>query len=154
MAGDPGSGGGGHRSDSKRAVVRGITDGDTIKIRRRNRKEDVRLIGIDTPEIYPGAECGGAQASDSMKRMLSVGSRVRLIRDPSQDNRDAFDRLLRYVERRGRDVGRRQIRRGWAKVAVEEPFTRVGEYGNVQARARAGDRGVWDRCGGDFHLAL
>ena len=86
--------------------------------------------------------------------MLSVGNRVRLIRDPSQDNRDAFDRLLRYVERRGRDVGRRQIRRGWAKAAVEEPFTRVGQYGNVQTRARAGDRGVWDRCSGDFHQPL
>ena len=83
-------------------MVAGITDGDTIKVRRRNRTEDVRLIGIDTPEVYFGVECGGEQASASMEGMLSVGNRVRLIRDRSQDNRDAYGRLLRYVERMGR----------------------------------------------------
>lgn len=80
-----------------------------------------------------------------------VGDRVTLIRDPTQDNRDAFDRLLRYVERGDRDIGRRQVRQGWAKVFVFEiPFRRVGKYRKAQSRARADDRGVWDRCGGDF----
>ena len=64
--GDPIAGGGGG-TGKKRAVVAGITDGDTIKVRRRNRTEDVRLIGIDTPEVYFGAECGGEQASASME---------------------------------------------------------------------------------------
>lgn len=84
-----------------------------------------------------------------------VGDRVTLIRDPTQDNRDAFDRLLRYVERGDRDIGRRQVRQGWAKVFVFEiPFRRVGKYRKAQSRARADDRGVWDRCGGDFHQPL
>ena len=155
---DPGGGGGGsggQGSGTKRAVVKGITDGDTIKLRRRNRTEDVRLIGIDTPEVYFGAECGGEQASDSMKRMLSVGNRVRLIRDRSQDNRDAYGRLLRYVERKGDDVGRKQIRSGWAKPYVfESPFQRLGSYRRARDRARSNDRGVWQRCDGDFHLPL
>jgi endonuclease YncB( thermonuclease family) len=151
---DPGGGGGGG-SGKKRAIVVGIADGDTIKVRRRRHTEDVRLIGIDTPEVYFGAECGGAQASASLKRMLSVGNRVRLIRDRSQDNRDSYDRLLRYVERHGRDVGRRQIRKGWASVYVfERPFQRVGKYRGAQSKARRSDRGVWDRCGGDFHQPL
>ena len=83
--------------------------------------------------------------------MLEVGDRVTLIRDPTQDNRDAFDRLLRYVERGDRDIGRRQVRKGWAKVFV---FERVGKYRKAESRARADDRGVWDRCGGDFHQPL
>jgi endonuclease YncB( thermonuclease family) len=152
--GDP-DGGGEGGNGKKRAVVAGITDGDTIKIRRRDRTEDVRLIGIDTPEVYFGAECGGAQASASMRRMLEVGNRVRLFRDPSQDNRDAYGRLLRYVERKGRDIGRKQIRKGWAKVYVfESPFGRVSSYGSAKRRAKSNDRGVWRRCGGDFHLPL
>ena len=149
---DPGGGGGDLR---KRATVTDIADGDTIEVRQRGRLRDVRLVGIDTPEVFFGAECGGAEASDSIKRMLEVGDRVTLIRDPTQDNRDAFDRLLRYVERGDRDIGRRQVRQGWAKVFVfESPFRRVGKYRKAESRARADDRGVWDRCGGDFHQPL
>jgi micrococcal nuclease len=150
-----GDGDGDHGRGSKRAVVKGITDGDTIKVRRRNRTEDVRLIGSDSPEVYPEAECGGEQASTSMKRLLRVGNRVRLIRDRSQDNRDAHGRLLRHVERKGHDVGRRQIRRGWAKADVfESPFRRVRSYRRAEDKARSDDRGVWERCDGDFHLPL
>ena len=101
-------------TDASRAarVVR-VIDGDTIEARLRGKKRDVRLIGIDTPEVFGGEECGGAEASESMRDLLSRGTRITLIRDRSQDNRDAFGRLLRYVERRGRDVGKRQIARGW-----------------------------------------
>ena len=128
------SGGGDLR---KRATVTDIADGDTIEVRQRGRLRDVRLVGIDTPEVFFGAECGGAEASNSIKRMLQVGDRVTLIRDPTQDNRDAFDRLLRYVERGDRDIGRRQVRQGWAKVFVfESPFRRVGKYRKAQSRAR------------------
>jgi len=136
----------------KHATVTDIADGDTIEVRQRGRLRDVRLVGIDTPEVYFGEECGGADASASIRQMLSVGSRVSLVRDPTQDNRDSYDRLLRYIERRGRDVGRRQIRRGWAKVYVfESPFQRLPSFRRAEARARNADRGVWTHCGGDFH---
>jgi endonuclease YncB( thermonuclease family) len=154
--GSPGGGGGqgglGHR---RHARVSDIADGDTIEVRVRRRTEDVRLIGIDTPEIYFGAECGGAQASASIRRILHAGDRVRLIRDRSQDNRDHYGRLLRYVEHSGRDVGRRQIRKGWAKVYVfETPFDRVGGYRHAENAAHRSDRGAWRLCGGDFHDPL
>jgi endonuclease YncB( thermonuclease family) len=121
----------------------------------RGHEEDVRLIGIDTPEVYFGEECGGAEASASIKRMLQIGDRVRLIRDRSQDNRDRYGRLLRYVERRGDDVGRKQIRLGWAEVYVfETPFARVLSYRAAEGRADQAARGVWRECGGDFHDPL
>lgn len=155
--GGDGGGGGGHHGGKKhkKARVISVTDGDTIKVRQRGKTRDVRLIGIDTPEVYFGTECGGKQASNSMKHMLSPGDRVRLIRDRSQDNRDAYDRLLRYVARKGRDVGRRQIHRGWAKVYVfEQPFKRVGSYRRQENKAAKHDRGVWNRCNGHFHDRL
>ena len=139
----------------KQATVTSVADGDTIEVRVGNRTEDVRLIGIDTPEIYFGAECGAAGASRSIKRMLGAGDRVKLIRDRSQDNRDAYDRLLRYVEVRGRDIGRKQIRKGWAKPYVfESPFRRLGSYRRARDQARSRNRGVWRRCGGEFHDSL
>jgi endonuclease YncB( thermonuclease family) len=152
--GDTGGGGGGlgHR---RHAEVAGVTDGDTIDVELKDRRDTIRLIGIDTPEVYGGVECGGAQASASMHQLLKVGDRVRLIRDRSQDNRDRYGRLLRYVEVGGRDVGRSQIRRGWASVYVfQYPFARVHSYRRARAQARHDDRGVWKRCGGDFHEPL
>ena len=86
--------------------------------------------------------------------MPPVGLRVKLVTDPSQDAFDRYGRLLAYVVRRrdGRDLGRTQIARGWAKVYVfERRFRRVHSYRRAAHRARRAGRGVWGRCGGDFH---
>jgi micrococcal nuclease len=62
-----------------------------------------------------------------MKKMVQPGDPVTLIRDRAKANRDRYDRLLRYVEVGGRDLGRKQIRKGWASVYVyEQPFHRLG----------------------------
>jgi endonuclease YncB( thermonuclease family) len=116
----------------------------------------VRLIGIDTPEVYGGRECGGRQASKSMNRLLDRRDRVRLVKDFGQDRRDRYGRLLRYVERRHHDVGKRQIARGWAKVYVYggNPFKRVRKYRRAKRGARNHHRGVWGRCNGHFHDGL
>jgi endonuclease YncB( thermonuclease family) len=150
--GGSGGGGGGHRPDRvKRARVARIIDGDTIRVKIEGRSRDVRLIGIDTPEVFGGRECGSRRASHSMRRMLDSGEKVKLIRDLSQDGRDHYGRLLRYVEDGGTDVGRRQIHLGWAQVYVfERPFNRVGRYRHARRAAKRHDRGVWARCNGHF----
>ncbi len=131
------------------AVVDHVADGDTIQVEIGGREEYVRFIGIDTPEVYGGGECGGTEASTSMKRMLKPGDRVRLVRDRGQDGRDQYGRLLRYVEFEGRDLGREQVRKGWASVYVfDPPFNRVRPYRRAASRARNGNRGVWRECGG------
>lgn len=150
-----GTGGGGpavkHRIVQKARVVK-VTDGDTIKVRitGKHRAKSVRLIGIDTPEAYGGVECGGPQASRSMRQLLHPGSRVKLTSDPTQDKVDRYGRLLRYVKRvRGQvDVNRRQLTRGWARVYVYEhnPFERVASYRHAKRKAKAAGRGIWSRC--------
>lgn len=143
--------GGAARSEpvAKAAVVDHVADGDTIQVQIGNREEDIRFIGIDTPEVFLGVECGGPEASASMKRMLRPGDRVRLMRDRSQDNRDHYGRLLRYVEFDGRDLGRQQLRKGWAQVYVfDQDFRRLGSYRRAAAKARNGNRGVWRECDG------
>jgi endonuclease YncB( thermonuclease family) len=132
-----------------RAVVDHVADGDTLKVEIGGREEYVRLIGIDTPEVYEGTECGGPHASRSMKRMVKPGDRVKLIRDRSQDNRDTYDRLLRYVELDGHDLGRAQVSKGWARVYVfDQPYRRLDDYDRAEDRASKQDRGVWGECGG------
>jgi endonuclease YncB( thermonuclease family) len=56
-----------------------VVDGDTIALRNGQR---VRLVQIDTPEVYFGTECYGRQASQTTKRLLPPGSRMRLFAEP------------------------------------------------------------------------
>ena len=140
---------------TKPADVRSVVDGDTIEVRRRGRDFAVRLIGIDTPEVFGGEECGGAQASSSLRRQLDPGDPVVLHVDPTQDRRDGFGRLLRFVTVGGSDVGWVQLRRGWADVYVfEDPFERLGGYRQSRNDARRHERGIWKRCDGKIHKPL
>ena len=146
---DPDGSGNSGPTRRDRAVVVRVTDGDTLKVRLRGgRVEYVRLIGIDTPEVHGRTECGGAAASRAMKRLAPVGSRVVLVSDPTQADRDRYDRLLRYVERRRRDVGKVQIRSGHAQVYVyrNDPFRRTDTYRRVEARSERLGQGLWSRC--------
>lgn len=157
---DQGGGGGGGAPSTPgtrdSARVTSIADGDTIGVRYRRRSEDVRLIGIDTPEVYGGTECGGAEASAAMKRLLHPGDKVKLISDPSQDSVDRYGRLLRYVQHGGIDIGRKQVLRGRAHVYVYAgvPFARTASYRKAQREAKRANRGNWGNCGGRFRAKV
>jgi len=75
-----------------------------------------------------------------------------LVSDRSQDNRDRYGRLLRYVETRDTDINKLQIRRGWAHVYVSggNPFKRVEKYRKAQRAAKQRNLGVWRERGGNF----
>jgi len=126
-----------------------VTDGDTLKVRIRGIGiRDVRILGIDTPEVYGGSECGGAEASASMAQLAPVGSTVVLLSDPSQADKDRYSRLLRYVERGGRDVGRAQVFTGHSKVYVynNDPVRRTANYRVAQKQAMNRNVGLWSTC--------
>lgn len=93
------------RHSARRQLVIRVIDGDTLEL---DNGEAVRLIGIDAPER--GA-CGYAEATANMERLV-LGERVRLRR--WDEDRDRYDRLLRYVTVGGIDAGLRQIDRGLA----------------------------------------
>ena len=142
------------RAQRIRARVTKVTDGDTLDVRAfdaRRRFYSVRVIGIDTPEKYGGRECGAGRASRSMNRLAPVGARITLVTDPSQPLYDRYDRLLAYVIRNRRDVGRAQISSGWARIyIVGNRFRRLRSYRRAQSVARNDPRGVWKICGGRF----
>ena len=85
------------------ARVTSVADGDTVNVRlTTGAYRRVRLLGIDTPEVYGGVvECGGPAASVAMKKMLRTGTRVKLVSDGTQAGTDRYGRLLRYVSRTG-----------------------------------------------------
>ena len=128
-----------------------VVDGDTVDVRLTSgAKKRVRLLGIDTPEVYGGVECGGPAASAAMKRMLPYGTRVKLVSDSTQASTDRYGRILRYISRTkdGAQINRAQVWRGNARVYVynNKPFKRVASFRDAQAAAKAAPRGIWKNC--------
>jgi endonuclease YncB( thermonuclease family) len=125
------------------AVVTHVVDGDTVDL---DNGKTVRLIGIDTPEVYGGAECGGEQASAFMER-IATGRRVSVHTDPTQDTYDRYGRLLAYLDAGETDLGEAVLRAGWAQVYVyDQPFERLAAYRNAANSAEVANRGVSGRC--------
>ena len=88
-----------------------VVDGDTIRL---DSGRYVRLIGIDTPEV---GECGYGKAKKQLDAW--IGDKARLVNPTGVDNKDAYDRLLRYVHASGRDTGLALIRKGLAKARYD-----------------------------------
>src|SRR5262245_44964564 len=95
------------------ARIEYVVDGDTIAL---TNGRHVRLVQIDTPEVYNVPECYGEQASKITERLLPPGTAVRLYREPKTDTVDTYGRLLRYVFRvhDGLDVNVQLVRVGAA----------------------------------------
>ena len=88
-------------------TVSKVVDGDTIDVVANfpfgygddcpvtaGQTYRVRLVGVDTPEVYGQEECYGQEASDYVKGLLQDKA-VCLMRDTSCTDR--YDRLLAYV---------------------------------------------------------
>jgi len=124
-------------------VVR-VVDGDTVEVAGGER---VRLIGIDTPEVYGGAECYGEQASAYTKQLLPAGTPVRLVYDV--ERLDRYGRTLAYVYRLadGEFINGSLVRNGYAQVATYPPnVTHVEEFLELQRQARQAGAGLWSAC--------
>jgi micrococcal nuclease len=132
------------------ATVIDVTDGDTIKVRIDGREEDVRLIGIDTPEVHDPREpvqCFGAEASAYLASLLPNGTRVRLERDV--EPRDQYTRLLTYVYRAhdGLFVNLALAEQGYANVLRIAPnVAHAEDFRAAVADARRSKRGLWGAC--------
>ncbi len=72
-------------------TVVSVTDGDTVQIDIEGTQHNVRLLGINAPEIE---ECWGQEAAVKLQELIG-GQTVLLTSGP--DETDSFGRLLRYI---------------------------------------------------------
>jgi micrococcal nuclease len=126
-----------------------VADGDTVDLANGAK---VRLVQIDTPEVYFTPECFGKQASTITRRLLPPGTAVRLTAEPSTDRVDQYGRLLRYVfrVRDGLNINVYLVR-----VGAAAPYFYNGRRGRYASllerlarRARAERLGLWAACPG------
>lgn len=124
-----------------------VVDGDTIEARIGGRDEDVRLIGVDTPEtVKPDTpvQCFGERASHFTKRRLT-GRRVRLVF--GVERRDVYGRLLAYVYFHGRFFNPILVRRGLARSLTIPPNDRFApRFRHLELAAARAGRGLWGAC--------
>jgi micrococcal nuclease len=124
-----------------------VVDGDTVDVDIDGKTERIRIIGINTPETVDPrklVECFGKEASARAKQLLD-GKSVRLEADPSQGERDKYDRLLRFVFLEdGTDFGNTMIKDGYAhEYTYDSPYKYQSEYRAAQRDAESGKRGLW-----------
>jgi micrococcal nuclease len=127
-------------------VVRAV-DGDTIEVRFGGRVEDVRLIGVDTPEtVDPDkpVQCFGRRASRFEHRRVEH-RRVRLVF--GVERRDVYGRLLAYVYLGPFFVNAELVRHGLARTLEIPPNTRfASRFGRLEMAAALAGRGLWGVC--------
>jgi micrococcal nuclease len=132
---------------SAAAYVTRVVDGDTVEARIGGEAEDVRLIGVDTPEtVKPGApvECFGPQASGFTHRVLEH-RQVRLVF--GVERRDVYGRLLAYVYIGHRFVNAELVQRGLARTLSIAPNTRFqARFKGLELTAARAGRGLWGAC--------
>jgi micrococcal nuclease len=126
-----------------------VVDGDTVDLTNGAK---IRLVQIDTPEVYFHPECYGRRASAVTKRLLPPGTLVRLTREPATDSVDSYGRLLRYVTR---VRGHLNVNIRLVAVGAAAPYFYRGRRGRYAARlarlalrARRLHLGLWGRCPG------
>ena len=126
-----------------------IADGDTVDLTNGAK---VRLVQIDTPEVYFDPECYGKKASALTKLLLPPGTAVRLAREPATDSVDGYGRLLRYVIRSRDDLN---INVRLVAVGAAAPYFYSGRRGRYATKlmalvrdARRRHLGLWGQCPG------
>lgn len=129
--------------------VNRVVDGDTIEVQIDGEYEIVRLLGVDSPEVnssYTKEECYGPEASAYLKELLKNQS-VYLSGDKQNNNRDKYNRLLRYVFMQdGTFVEEALLKNGYAYNYDYFPSRFKEQFNKWEEEAQQRGLGLWREC--------
>lgn len=123
-----------------------VHDGDTVSVILGGKKERVRCIGIDAPEL--GQIPWGEKASEHMVSLLGdAGWRVELELDI--ERRDKYGRLLAYLRTSdGRIINQSMLENGYAVLFTVPPNVKYSRiFTASQKEARLKKLGIWGEEG-------
>jgi micrococcal nuclease len=113
-----------------------IIDGDTFET---ETGEKVRLIGINAPEI---TDIFGEEAKTHLAQIIE-GQTVDLVADHTSNDRDRYNRLLRYIILNGVDINKQMVLDGYAFAYLKYHFDKEPEYKEAQLTASKNNVGIW-----------
>lgn len=148
-----------YSSADGKSIILKIIDGDTLLVEYKGKKENVRLIGIDTPEsrlnrkALKDAQKGhehieniiksGQEATRFVRSLIKPGDEVHLEFDAQI--RDKYGRLLAYVYLPdGRLLNEEILKAGYAQLLTYPPNVKyVDRFLKAYREARENKRGLW-----------
>lgn len=113
-----------------------VIDGDTFETETRVK---VRLIGINAPEI---SDIYGQEAKQNLSYLIE-NKIVELKSDNMSNDRDRYDRLIRYVILDGIDINKKMVSDGYAFAYLKYKFSKSEEYKQAQYEAKDLNKGIW-----------
>ena len=111
-----------------------IIDGDTFRL---TNGDTVRLIGIDAPEL---SQPGGVLSREYLAHLI-VGKPITLERGP--EDRDKYNRLLRFVYINDLCINEEMIRQGYAEARYLPESPIRDYYLQLEIQAEAARAGLW-----------
>lgn len=134
-------------ASGQEAIVVRVVDGDTILVRLGDRRERVRLAGVDAPEMGRLGSKGERHAEEARRYLIDLilKKRVRLVEDSIQGERDDYGRLLAYIYRvpDGLFVNADLVRYGHARVYRRAQLTERTKLEVLEEQAREKQQGLW-----------
>jgi micrococcal nuclease len=143
-----------------------VVDGDTLKVRFPDGTvENVRLLGVDTPEVHTAVSPGefegipstddgqmwlrdwGHKASEFMRQRVADAT-VRVATDEQADRRGSYGRLLVYVFADGENVNAELIEHGYARM-YDSSFSKRDAFASMESTAQSQRAGLWAYTDGD-----
>jgi len=134
-------------SNEQRPVKVGrVHDGDTITVILNRKRERVRLIGIDAPEIRQRP--WGILAQKHLEKLL-YASNGKIVLEYDVEKRDKYGRLLCYIFTPDEKmINIQMIKDGYAMLLTIPPNVKyVDELKAAQTEARQFKRGIWGSKG-------
>ncbi len=133
-------------SDHPPARVVAVHDGDTLSIMVGRKRERVRLIGIDAPEL--GQRPWGAKAKKHLEELVDRSERI-VSFEPDVEKRDKYGRLLAYLwTADGKLINLEMLKDGYAVLFTCPPNVRhVKALREGQSYARERRLGIWGQGG-------
>lgn len=113
-----------------------VIDGDTFET---DAGEKVRLLGINAPEI---TDIFGKEAKEHLSNLI-LNKIVELEIDKKSNDKDRYQRLLRYVILDGVDINFKMISDGYAFALLKYNFSRSNDYEQAQLLSRDANNGIW-----------
>ena len=134
------------QQDNDAVPVITVYDGDTVSIVISRKREKVRLIGIDAPEM--GQKPWGEEAKRYLESILQNSDwKVRVEFDVEKT--DQYGRVLAYIWTTDRRlINLMMIKSGYAMFYTVPPNVKYAEeFGKAQAEARKERLGMWSEDG-------
>lgn len=113
-----------------------VIDGDTFETESGDK---VRLIGINAPEI---SDLFGQESKQYLLGLIE-NKTIELQTDKRTNDRDVYQRLLRYVILDGIDINKKMVSDGFAFAYLKYHFSRKNDCQQAQKQARETNKGIW-----------